>query len=77
MNILAGTSESLWIDKTEDCTLNGASTSPYFIPKINEVSLRYDEMSGKSSGCFSLIFYFIYLFSNNKREVINSMWYIY
>jgi hypothetical protein len=41
---------SSWIDKSTDCTLSGASTSAYFIPKVNSVVVEYDTLLSNSFG---------------------------
>jgi hypothetical protein len=53
MNIgnLDGT--SLWIDRDTECTLNGGSPSPYFVPKIINITLEYDSLLSNS---FSLLY---------------------
>jgi hypothetical protein len=41
---------SLWIDKTEDCVLSGGLTSPFFVPKVSNVTLEYDSVLSNTLG---------------------------
>jgi hypothetical protein len=50
MNTQFAVNESLWIDKTTDCILNGGTPSPFFIPKISEVMMEFDNLVSSSFG---------------------------
>jgi hypothetical protein len=52
MNNAVSVDKSLWVDKASDCTLTGGLSSPYFIPKVSEVALKYDTLLSRSSGVF-------------------------
>jgi hypothetical protein len=69
MNVLATADQSLWINKADNCKLNGTSTAPHFVPKVNEVSLVYNEMSRKSSGMYLLTSVINFLLLNSFYSV--------
>lgn len=44
---------SSWIDQDTKCTLTNQMLSPYFIPKVNSITLEYDAVLSSSFGMLS------------------------
>jgi hypothetical protein len=50
------------VDVAADCTLSGGSSSPYFIPKVSDVSLEYNQLLCISFGTLVCFYFFISFF---------------
>jgi hypothetical protein len=70
MNIASsvGEEQSLWIDKGADCIFNSDSVNeiPYFVPKINNISLEYESVVRRWSGLYN----FIYVITTHNNHII-------
>jgi hypothetical protein len=56
MNLPGVGDSSLWIVKGTECTLSDGLVSPYFIPKVNGITVEYDSVLSSSFGMFLHLF---------------------
>jgi hypothetical protein len=61
MNLPSVDNSSLWILKDKECTLNGGSSSPYFVPKVNNITIEYDSVLSNSISTKYFFFYYVTL----------------
>jgi hypothetical protein len=53
---------SLWIYKSEECTLSGGLLSPHFIPKVTSITVEYDSLFSRFNGMDKYFVFILFVY---------------